>query len=270
MPIYFKPANYTLPLTIDSIGNHWKQEKVTRRKGFPLYHWIQTEKGCGKILIENCSYDMEPSMGILIAPGIPHEYYRVDECWYTSFATFSGSLISSLPEIIGENADHILVDKSKGGFFRYWIDEMIQQYESQQLSEIEFSTKCYAFFLQFSEVYHQETLVKHPLFRQYVTPTLQTIKTQYAQPLSVESLAASVFITSQYLSRLYNRFLGCSVSHYLNDFRINKAKELLCNNQETKIDMIAYQVGFQDTSYFISVFKKVTGYTPLNFRKLHR
>ena len=57
-----------------------------------------------------------------------------------------------------------------------------------------------------------------------------------------------------------------------NDFQrplIQKAKELLMNRPETEIQHIAHQVGFQDASHFISVFRTATGYTPLEFRKLH-
>ena len=41
------------------------------------------------------------------------------------------------------------------------------------------------------------------------------------------------------------------------------------NRPETEIQHIAHQVGFQDASHFISVFRTATGYTPLEFRKLH-
>ena len=46
--------------------------------------------------------------------------------------------------------------------------------------------------------------------------------------------------------------------------RIDKAKELLLQNQD-RIFVIAQKVGFNDTSYFNRIFKKVTGYTPKEF-----
>ena len=47
MPIFFKPSASDFSLSADSIGNRWLQEPVVRPNGFPLYHWIQTERGEG-------------------------------------------------------------------------------------------------------------------------------------------------------------------------------------------------------------------------------
>lgn len=112
-------------------------------------------------------------------------------------------------------------------------------------------------------------LADQPLYQKYVLPVIKEIETNYSQPLTVTGLCSQVYVTPQYLSRLFKRFLGSSVYTYLMNYRIQKAKELLMNRPETEIQHIAHQVGFQDASHFISVFRTATGYTPLEFRKLH-
>ena len=52
MPIFFKPSASDFSLSADSIGNRWLQEPVVRPNGFPLYHWIQTERGEGLLTLE--------------------------------------------------------------------------------------------------------------------------------------------------------------------------------------------------------------------------
>ena len=52
MPIFFKPSASDFSLSADSIGNRWLQEPVVRPNGFPLYHWIQTERGEGLLKSE--------------------------------------------------------------------------------------------------------------------------------------------------------------------------------------------------------------------------
>ena len=64
-------------------------------------------------------------------------------------------------------------------------------------------------------------------------------------------------------------FFSCSVYEYLTMHRINKAKELLLVNSYLKVQDIARMTGFSDTSHFISMFKKATGMTPLEFRRMH-
>ncbi|MFQ7551269.1 MAG: helix-turn-helix domain-containing protein [Blautia marasmi] len=85
----------------------------------------------------------------------------------------------------------------------------------------------------------------------------------------MQELSRQVFISPQYLSRLFNRFLGCSAYEYLTIYRINKAKEYLLINPRMEVQDIAHKVGFTDSSHFISVFRKMTGITPLGFRNLN-
>ena len=85
----------------------------------------------------------------------------------------------------------------------------------------------------------------------------------------MQELSRRVYVTPQYLSRLFRRFLGCSAYEYLTVFRINKAREFLVSRPDMEVQQIAGKTGFSDTSHFIAMFKKITGFTPLEFRKLN-
>lgn len=74
MPIYFKNTSAKEPFTFDSVGNNWDQEHVVRPSGFPGYHYLQTEKGCGQIEIQGKKYVLNEGEGVLIAPFISHSY----------------------------------------------------------------------------------------------------------------------------------------------------------------------------------------------------
>ena len=83
------------------------------------------------------------------------------------------------------------------------------------------------------------------------------------------SLLMVLFVSQQYLSRVFTEFMNCSVYEYLTNYRINKAKELLLINRRRKVQDIASDVGYSDASHFIVMFRKLTGMTPAQFRKLH-
>jgi AraC-like DNA-binding protein len=87
--------------------------------------------------------------------------------------------------------------------------------------------------------------------------------------LSLHSLAAQIGIPRHYLSQLINIELQKNFFDYINEFRINEAKEKLQieENDSNTIISIAYQVGFNSQSTFYSAFKKKTGTTPANFKK---
>lgn len=61
-------------------------------------------------------------------------------------------------------------------------------------------------------------------------------------------------------------YVGENFTEYLNMIRVNKAKELL-KTTDKKIYQIADQVGFNDSYYFSSWFKKIVGVTPTTYRE---
>lgn len=266
MPIYFKPFIQELPLTIETIGNQWCQEPIHRPKGYPLYHWLQSESGEGLINLPDQEISLNTGEGILIAPHIPHHYTKTQENWTTSFITFSGTMANDIYKICGESPC-LFVNAQEGQYFRAWIDHTIHSYLENSIDALRLSVRCYEFFMHFSTIYKNNALTVHPLYRQYVAPVILKIETHYADLLDVDLLASDIHITPQYLTRLFHRFTGYSVRSYITRFRINKAKELLIRKPYLKIQSICHMTGYHDVSYFTSVFKSQTGITPRQFRK---
>lgn len=91
----------------------------------------------------------------------------------------------------------------------------------------------------------------------YVEPVLRLIETHYMEDLTAEKLCRQVYVSPQYLSRLFVRYLGCSVYEYLTNYRITKAKELLLMRRDRKIQEISHDVGYTDSSHFIVMFKNL-------------
>ena len=84
--------------------------------------------------------------------------------------------------------------------------------------------------------------------------------------LSLTSVAKRFYITPAYLGSLFKHYAGDSFNVYLNRYRIERACDLVLHS-EKKIYEIAQQCGFNDSKYFMRVFKELTGKTPGRFRK---
>lgn len=265
MTIYFNLSNHQLPISIESIGNNWSQVSLQRMQGYPLYHWLQTESGAGEIWIENQKITLNIGEGILISPFVPHSYYPKTEQWYTNFVTFDGHLKNNFHDILS-NQTFILAKNMENFSYASEIKQMIHAFEND-LEQFSLSILCYRFFLQLAQSH--EPIHEHELFKKYVHPSIEAIQTKYGESLTVETLAQSLFITPQYFSRLFKKFMGQSPYQYLIDFRIRQAKELLINEPDLSIQHIATRVGFDSTSQFIDIFKKRTNYTPKKFRGLY-
>ena len=106
MPIYFNSSPVNFPFQFDSIGNNWDQEPTLRPDGFPLYHYLQTQEGCGILTIDGRDYTIEENQGVLLAPGVSHAYRSASGKWITLFATFSGSMSPYFSTLFGSS--HLL------------------------------------------------------------------------------------------------------------------------------------------------------------------
>ena len=268
MPIIFRSTPIVEPFTFDSLGNHWEQDQIFRPKGYPFYHYLQSEAGTGIVTVEGQTHILHEKEGILIAPFLRHSYQKQSSQWFTLFATFTGTVESSIPQMLG-NRQVILTDKSQGERIAQLLSECIRRYDSLPVDEKRLSIDCYSLLMNFVDGVHTQKLTDDPLYQRYIAPVIEEIERHYDRELTVESLSGQVYITPQYLSRLFRRFLNCSTYEYLTSCRIRKAKEFLITSPRLEVQHIAQKTGFSDTSHFIAVFKKITGMTPLEFRKLN-
>ncbi|NOU64009.1 helix-turn-helix domain-containing protein [Paenibacillus sp. LMG 31461] len=81
---------------------------------------------------------------------------------------------------------------------------------------------------------------------------------------SLTSMAEYTGVSAAYFSRLFNKHTGHNFIQYIAELKVERSKELLLNT-DTMISEIALQVGYNDRT-FRRVFKKMTGYSPANFR----
>jgi two-component system response regulator YesN len=100
-----------------------------------------------------------------------------------------------------------------------------------------------------------------------VQMALKTIHQNYMNPLlSLESVAGRVYWSPGYLSVVFKRETGLSVSKYICRCRLEKAERLLLTTNVRVAD-IGTAVGFSSDSYFVSVFGAHYGQSPSKYRK---
>jgi len=98
-----------------------------------------------------------------------------------------------------------------------------------------------------------------------IQKAIKLIAERYSQNLNLKTIAEELQISPAYLSVLFKKETVQNFVDYLNNFRIERAKELL-KDVTLKNYEIAYKVGFQDEKYFFKLFKKYTGLTASQYR----
>jgi YesN/AraC family two-component response regulator len=115
-----------------------------------------------------------------------------------------------------------------------------------------------------------DTLIKHTSVKnqnnaeQTVQWAVTYINNNYDKEVTLEQIANELFVSPGYLCRIFKKHVGKRYASYVTDIRMKKAKELLCSGKFT-VTEVAYKVGFNDASYFSSVFKKYYAQPPCKF-----
>lgn len=95
------------------------------------------------------------------------------------------------------------------------------------------------------------------------------IQKHYSEKIYIGELAKLMNFNEQYFSRFFKKTVGKTPVEYINEVRIREAARLLANTSESVLE-IAEQCGFGNVGHFIDIFKRYTGYKPLEYRNMRR
>ncbi len=99
-----------------------------------------------------------------------------------------------------------------------------------------------------------------------ITKTRQFLQSHYHRQITLRDIADASGLNPTYLSHLFHRQTGMTISDELNRLRISQAIQLL-DAGNLPIKQIALQCGFRDQNYFSRFFRKHCGTSPQNFRR---
>jgi len=91
------------------------------------------------------------------------------------------------------------------------------------------------------------------------------LQEHYREQVTLNEVSEHTYVSTYYISRIFKKEAGKNFVDYLNEIRIQKAKELL-QNIRYKTYELAEMVGIPDAHYFSKLFKKYEGVTPTEYR----
>ena len=105
-------------------------------------------------------------------------------------------------------------------------------------------------------------------YSKHINASKEYIYSHIKERITIEDLADSLGVSASYLSRLFKKETGISVSAYIRRQKIEMAKNLLQYSDYSIIE-IANRLSFSSQSHFIQQFREVTGMTPGKYRDEH-
>lgn len=107
---------------------------------------------------------------------------------------------------------------------------------------------------------------QHQIHSPLIRKVVAYLETDLSADLTLNQLASDLGVNASYLSILFSKEMGTSLTDYVNHYRIEHAQTLLANT-DVPIKDIALRCGIGDIHYFTRLFKKISGATPKAWRE---
>lgn len=245
---------------------------------YELYYLIQGER---YYFIDGETYHITPGSLVLIPSGNIHRTSSVNptgsherillilnEEWINPFLLKTG-----LPTLSSYfNQPVLQLDSHKQKYLMRIFDDIYEELATKQANyEVAIKMKLSELLILISRCSTASKGVASPFVSQSakhkkVNEATYYIKNHFREPLSLQQVADQIYVSRGYLSNIFNEVTGMKLTEYINIQRINYAKELLSNSNESITD-IANSCGFENITYFERIFRQATGATPLKYRQ---
>jgi two-component system, response regulator YesN len=270
-------------------GLHHVKNKLEGETGITLLFGYQTGEEVTQF--STCFYQAKEACD--------HHFYDVSNECYPYAADFleeeskTNGYQTSLKEAVGES-DSVKIEVIKEEWIAEWekrsaAPDRVKREAGQMLS-ILFQRKVDIPILlqKMDELTHTETVeelkallyatiaqwdVEHPVSFDSLTShqhlmekALYYINQNYTSDLTLQKMADYSYISKNYFSLLFKKYMDQNFIDYVISLRIKKAEDLLANTS-LKVYEVAHKSGFNDVKYFSKLFKKLTGFSPVEFRE---
>lgn len=154
----------------------------------------------------------------------------------------------------------------QGGVHPMYIDTLSSSYAAR-IEQLTSTSGATALILEIARGYCH--LVRQHMTRSYsvtVQKAILYINEDLSAELNLSGIANHLNVNSSYLSALFKKETGSTITEYIINHRVSHAINLL-ESTRLQIQTVAQLCGFEDVHYFSRIFKKVTGRTPRQYRQ---
>ncbi|MBO1511461.1 AraC family transcriptional regulator [Metabacillus bambusae] len=272
----------------------WIYRRVSEKNFQGFYHWHQgcellfVYRGQGRVIVNQQTYEIKKGMLFFFQPFQLHKVY-VEVSPHTPYER---SIMHFDPLTYGKNNLYLfpglsaLLKQLQNGVNEpqafdlendyHYIYEVCEIFnKSLQTSNWEEDSQLFLMQLlscirsNIHDVQLDSSSKKKFRSPYYSERIMHWIEEQYMEPFDLGLLSDELHLSKSYVSRIFKRETGSSLTEYLTVRRIKQACQLLQMTHKP-IELISESVGFGSVSYFIQLFKKMVGTTPHQYRLSHQ
>lgn len=167
----------------------------------------------------------------------------------------------------GDDKFHWCADELRGGDIAEGFEKLAEAYErNDSHSELAMRIAAATVVLGILRDIGGDAIPENLALSELIYKAVVYVNDNYADDISTEGISKQVGLSYSYFSRSFKKIIGISFRSYLNSVRVNHAEQLIMTSEKS-VTEISELCGFENPSYFISVYRSLKGKTPFRNRR---
>lgn len=239
---------------------------IVNRQHFDSYLLIFILGGSMKIHSNSQWFQAKANDIILLDCYKPHIYEALEHLHFY-FIHFDGPGAKAYFDLLYENLGNVysIPENSNTKHQIIAIFNSLLLQSPSIFNEEDFSITIHSLLTLLSS---KNTESERKITSRVVKESICFIEQNVSENISVKDIADHVNLDTCYFSKIFKIHTHVTPHAYLNNFRVDFAKRLLVMSPNLTVENISSQCGFENTTSFYRVFKRITGYPPSIFRDL--
>ncbi len=241
----------------------------SKRSGLSSYLFFMVLQGSGSLTVDSAVYEMKVGDCAFVDCMLNYKHQSSENLWKLQWVHFNGPNMAGIYEKYCDRGGRYVFTPSDAGFQKIsGILSAIQQtaVSTSYIRDMEINEKLTTLLTELMRnSWNPEQRENISQKRKDLRNVREYIDTHYTEDIKLDNLAQMFFINKFYLTRIFKEQYGTTINNYVTQVRITNAKKHLRFTDMT-VEQIGAKCGYNDSNFFIRVFKRSEGMTPGEFR----
>ena len=259
-----------LPLYVRGANMRHEQEPVDRHGGYSNCQLTLCREGMGEFTDE--THKIERGDIFFFAADVPHSYRAVSDEWIVSYIVFDGSAVANILEFFGLGKSFVVryVSEAELSTVNLYFNKIFELlFSTIDTKAARCSSLLYTLLVYVAEKGKNITIDNSDKLSTRFAPVVNYIYRHIGEDISLTRLAEVMGVTEGRMIHLFKKAYNVSPLQAVRKLKLNYAKTQLSIYPNKKIREIAEECGFSSAEYFVTVFKRETGMSPTEFKKMN-
>lgn len=250
---------------LQHIGNFYCDSRYMVKRDFWETVLIMfVDEGKLSITYDEINYIAEDNDIVVLDCRRPHSYRALGDVHFHYFH-FVGISTFEYIELLYRHNESILIKNGQTNVINNAFSSLMRLAQGQPGVKSEHRISLYIHMILGDLV--DNTTGVPAITNESIKKAIEFMEANVTKNLSMEDITNHVNLSRYHFNRSFHKQMGSTPHQYFNNMRIQHARQLLVTTYDS-VGEVAEQCGFDDTSNFIRLFKRITGMTPAAFRKL--